>query len=117
MIPTSSRLFIGAICISALSLTGCGKKADAPAATPPAAKEAKEAKEAKPAEAATAPKADEKAAAAVTVAAKGTNFDPPIEIATLPKDAWYCDMGKSHFARMEKGDATCPRCKMALKHK
>ena len=53
----------------------------------------------------------------VTVTKDGSKFDPPVTIDTLPDGAFYCDMGKSHYARMEKGDNKCPLCGMALKHK
>ena len=98
----------------AAAAAAAAHKADDHAAAPAAAAAAPAAAAAAAPAAAPAPTA---VAAPVTVAPKGTNFDPPVEIASLPTDAWYCDMGKSHYARMEKGDATCPRCKMALKHK
>lgn len=53
----------------------------------------------------------------VTVEAKGSSFDPPVQITQLPDGVWYCDMGTSHYARTEKGDGKCERCKMDLKHK
>lgn len=97
-----------AVVASLLLLSGCGKSA-------PIAVE-------KAAPAVEAGKADKRVPETVKddtvdVPAKGTNFDPPVDIATLPSGAWYCDMGKSHFARMDEGDATCPRCKMTLHHK
>lgn len=97
---------VGGALFLTLGLSGCEKKQEA------AAPEHTAAKKASPQAAKAAP-----AGAKVEVAAKGTNFDPPVEIASLPAGAWYCDMGKSHYARMEKGDATCPRCKMKLHHK
>ena len=53
----------------------------------------------------------------VEVAKEGSKFDPPVAIDTLPDGAFYCNMGKSHYARMEKGDNKCPLCGMALEHK
>ena len=37
--------------------------------------------------------------------------------ARIPEGAWYCDMGKVHYARSEKGDGVCPLCKMQLTEK
>lgn len=54
------------------------------------------------------------AAATVEVAVDGTNFEPPVDPATLPAGAWYCDMGTTHYAAMEKGEDKCPICGMAL---
>ena len=104
----SIRIATSALFAASLLIGGCKEQAK-PAAKATAA--------APKAEGHAAPAAAAQAVAAVTVAPKGTNFDPPVEIASLPAGAWYCDMGKSHYARMEKGDETCPRCKMALKHK
>lgn len=49
--------------------------------------------------------------------AEGQKFEPPIKVEEVPDGAWYCDMGTVHYARSEKGDGTCPLCKMALKEK
>lgn len=54
---------------------------------------------------------------AVEVPAQGKKFEPPIKPEQLPAGAWYCDMGTVHYARMEKGDGSCPVCKMDLKQK
>jgi hypothetical protein len=54
---------------------------------------------------------------AIEVPAQGKKFDPPVKADPLPAGAWYCDMGTVHYARMEKGDGTCPVCKMDLKQK
>lgn len=53
----------------------------------------------------------------VEVTAEGANLDPAAELSQIPDGAYYCDMGTSHYARSEKGDNTCPRCGMDLKHK
>ncbi len=100
-----------AVVASLLLLTGCGKSA------PVAVEKATPTVEAEKAEKADKRVPEMQKDDTVDVPAKGTNFDPPVDIATLPSGAWYCDMGKSHFARMDEGDATCPRCKMKLHHK
>lgn len=64
-----------------------------------------------------APVALEETEPAIEVSAKGTTFDPPIEVEQVPEGAYYCDMGTVHYARTEKGDGTCALCGMALKHK
>lgn len=51
------------------------------------------------------------------IAATGSEFKPPIQIAEVPEGAWYCDMGTVHYAQSEAGDKTCKLCKMKLKHK
>ena len=53
----------------------------------------------------------------VEVAAEGTAFDPPVEVAQLPDGAWYCDMGTVHYARMDQGDGKCAECGMDLVQK
>lgn len=69
-------------------------------------------------EAATAPAAVEPAAVEmVEVAAEGTEFEPPVEVAQIPDGAWYCNMGTVHYARMDEGDGKCGVCGMNLTHK
>ncbi len=53
----------------------------------------------------------------VAVTAAGAKLEPPVVAARIPEGAWYCDMGKVHYARSEKGDGTCPLCKMQLTQK
>ncbi len=48
---------------------------------------------------------------------EGKTFDPPVKRSAIPDGAWYCDMGTVHYARSEKGDNTCPLCKMKLTEK
>ena len=69
--------------------------------------------------AAAATKAGDKAKASqlVEVPKAGKKFDPPVSKDKIPAGAWYCDMGTVHYARMDKGDGTCPLCHMKLKHK
>jgi hypothetical protein len=55
--------------------------------------------------------------AATSQAASGTKHEPPIEKDAVPAGHWYCDMGTVHYSQPEKGDATCPLCKMKLKQK
>jgi len=82
-----------ALILATTLLSGCAKQiATATAKGPEAASEAK-----------------------ATVAATGTRFDPPIQVAKVPASAWYCDMGTVHYARMDKGDGICELCKMNLK--
>lgn len=50
----------------------------------------------------------------VEVAADGTTFDPPVQVAQMPKGVWYCDMGTVHFARATPGDGRCTVCGMTL---
>lgn len=45
---------------------------------------------------------------------QGQHFDPAIQAESLPSGSYYCDMGTVHYARSEKGDHTCPICKMKL---
>lgn len=73
----------------------------------------------KPAEPpAEAPKAEAPAAkGGMALTAEGQKFEPPIKPDALPDGAWYCDMGTVHYARSEKGDNTCPICKMKLTEK
>lgn len=52
-----------------------------------------------------------------SIAATGSRFEPPIQIAAVPDNAWYCDMGTVHYAQSQAGDKTCKLCKMKLKHK
>lgn len=141
-----SKLATISILFLTVALVGCGKKAEAPKAEAAKAEgvgkakkgvgKAKKGVEKPDDEAAAAPDdkaaddkagednddSDDNAASAAKgeqaeVTADGTNFDPPVEIANVPANAWYCDMGTVHFARMNEGDKRCPRCKMALKHK
>lgn len=125
---------IAAIAVATvLALVGCGKKAEsdhgaheADKAAPAAGANATEKPDnpANEAEHATdegdgpSDKSAESTAAdePLTVAAAGTEFDPPVDVERIPNHAWYCDMGTVHYARMDKGDGTCPRCKMQLKH-
>lgn len=51
----------------------------------------------------------------VEVAAEGSEFDPPIEVAQLPDGVWYCDMGTVHYASLQPGE--CPLCGMDLVQK
>lgn len=92
-----------------LGVSACAKKE----ATAEAGAEAPEAQAGAMPAAPAAEKAPD-AAGKVQVSAAGTNFDPPVQKAQIPDGAWYCDMGTVHFARMDKGDETCPRCKMKL---
>ncbi len=66
-----------------------------------------------------APKVAEKPAAPkvdkIKVSPEGAKIDPPVSKEKIPEGAYYCDMGSVHYARMQKGDNTCPLCKMALK--
>ena len=50
----------------------------------------------------------------VTVAADGTQFDPPVELDRIPDGAWICNMGTVHYASLEQGEGTCPICSMEL---
>ncbi len=50
----------------------------------------------------------------VEVAAGGTRFEPPVEVAQLPAGVWYCDMGTVHYARATEGDSRCAVCGMTL---
>jgi glucose/arabinose dehydrogenase len=96
-----------------VGVTACAKK-EATAAVPAAEASAGEAPAAAAMPAAPAAEKAPEAAGKVEVAAAGTNFDPPVQKAQIPDGAYYCDMGTVHFARMDKGDETCPRCKMKL---
>jgi hypothetical protein len=53
----------------------------------------------------------------VSLTAAGVKLAPPVTPDRIPTGAWYCDMGKVHYARAEKGDGTCPLCKMQLTEK
>ena len=53
----------------------------------------------------------------VALTPAGVKLEPPVVAARIPAGAWYCDMGKVHYARTEKGDGTCPLCKMQLTQK
>ena len=71
-----------------------------------------------PAPPAETPKAEApKAGGDMALTAEGKKYDPPIKPDALPDGAWYCDMGTVHYARSEKGDNTCPICKMKLTEK
>ena len=50
----------------------------------------------------------------VEVSKSGTEFEPPVKVEQIPKQAWYCDMGTVHYARHEKGDGKCTVCEMDL---
>lgn len=93
-----------------VGVTACAKKE----ATAEAGAEAKAAEAPGAMPAAPAAEKAPEAAGKVQVSAAGTNFDPPVQKAQIPDGAYYCDMGTVHFARMDKGDETCPRCKMKL---
>ena len=98
------HLILGLVTIVGLTVCGCCKTQ--PASTP--------------SEAATKVTATDEAvvpASLVTVTEEGVRFDPPVAKAQIPKGAWYCDMGTVHYAQSGEGDATCPMCKMTLKHK
>ena len=104
--------------------TACDKQQEATADEPATGEEAKEAaveegeEEADEAEkAAEGEKAEEQALAQVEVPKEGKKFDPVVEAEQVPAGAWYCDMGTVHYARMEKGDGSCPECGMKLKQK
>ena len=45
---------------------------------------------------------------------EGKRFDPPVTPESLPSGSYYCDMGTVHYAQPERGDQTCPICKMKL---
>ena len=55
--------------------------------------------------------------AVVEVAPTGSEFEPAIEVDRLPPGAWYCDMGTTHYARLEKSEDPCPVCGMTLVEK
>ena len=61
--------------------------------------------------------AEEQPAAEATHPHGGTHHDPAIAKSEVPEGAWYCDMGSVHYHQTEKGDGTCPICKMKLKQK
>ena len=115
---TFPKVFTILVVIGVFACGGCGKKDDKAAQ---AVKNAKPATKGEANPAATAPVATTangaKGDAVASVAAKGTNFDPPIGKDRVPASAWYCDMGTVHYAQMDKGDAICPRCKMRLLQK
>lgn len=85
--------------------------------TPPQSAEAPQ--EASKQDAATATKATTKlkSAGAQALTPEGQRFEPPVKPESLPSGSYYCDMGTVHYARSEKGDNTCPLCKMKLTHK
>lgn len=47
----------------------------------------------------------------------GTRHQPPIAVAEVPLDHWYCDMGSVEYSRPDEGDGRCPICGMDLVHK
>ena len=49
--------------------------------------------------------------------AEGVRFEPPVEVDRVPNEAWYCNMGTTHFAALEQGDGSCPVCGMFLVQK
>ena len=53
----------------------------------------------------------------IAVTAAGAKLEPPVTASRIPEGAWFCDMGKVHYARSEKGDGICPLCKMQLTQK
>jgi hypothetical protein len=53
----------------------------------------------------------------IAVTDAGAKIEPPVTADRIPAGAWYCDMGKVHYARAQKGDGICPLCKMALTEK
>ena len=97
-------LISGLVVVAALAVSGCSK-------TQPATAPAEEAAQV------TANDEVVDLAELVTVTTEGVRFDPPVEKSRIPKGAWYCDMGTVHYAQSDEGDATCPMCKMTLKHK
>lgn len=101
-----NRLHLRPFCfvlVLALMGQGCSSKAPAPSKT--AAKKA------------AVPMATKGNDGAWQIAATGSRFEPPVQIAAIPDKAWYCDMGTVHYAQSEAGDKTCKLCKMKLKHK
>lgn len=86
---------------------GCTSKSSAPAKPKAKAKSAKQ----------SVPLATRVDNGPWRIAATGSEFKPPIQIAEVPPGAWYCDMGTVHYAQSEAGDKTCKLCKMKLKHK
>jgi hypothetical protein len=56
-------------------------------------------------------------AAIVEVAPTGTEFEPAIEPDRLPPGVWFCDMGTTHYARVEQSEDPCPVCGMTLVQK
>lgn len=47
----------------------------------------------------------------------GSRFAVPVARDTIPAGAWYCDMGKVHFAQPNRGTGACPVCGMELVQK
>lgn len=100
--PLTSRPFRLALAFALMS-NACSSKAPAPRKA--AAKKA------------AVPMATKGSDGAWNIAATGSRFEPPIQIAAVPDKAWYCDMGTVHYAQSEAGDKTCKLCKMKLKYK
>lgn len=50
----------------------------------------------------------------LTFTSEGRKLEPPVKPEELASGTYYCDMGTVHYARSEKGDNTCPICKMKL---
>lgn len=96
---------LAAACLltAALHLSACSSKA--PTKSKAAAKRA------------AVPMATKGSDGAWSIAPTGSKFEPPIQIAAVPDQAWYCDMGTVHYAQSQAGDKTCKLCKMKLKHK
>jgi len=53
----------------------------------------------------------------VEVPRDGKQFQPAVHKDQIPEGAWFCDMGDVHYARMTKGDGSCPVCGMELSEK
>lgn len=53
----------------------------------------------------------------VTVSKEGSKFEPTVAKDKIPGNAYYCDMGTVHYARMDRGDGKCPVCGMMLTQK
>lgn len=108
MAPSTSRtrpLNLAAHLLVALTLLTSACSSKAPAPSKAAAKRAK------------VPIATKGQDGKWSIAATGSRFEPPIQIAAVPDKAWYCDMGTVHYAQSQAGDKTCKLCKMKLKHK
>mgnify|MGYP006292964593 CR=1 FL=1 len=119
-----ARMLMIVCLVLSVAVVGCEKKSsgdakkdEAKAEEPAEKTEEKAEEEEGSAEAEEDEAAEEDAPAEkVEVAKGGTKFDPAIEPEQLPEGAWYCDMGTSHWAAMEKPeDGKCPECGMKLK--
>ncbi len=47
----------------------------------------------------------------------GTRHDPAVAKSEIPAGHYFCDMGKVHYSRPDKGDGECPICHMDLVQK